>query len=214
MTQTLRFREEGNGSMPFEKDQEQTAQDLPEQEFPAEEPADGAVPQEDSSSQESSRESKKEKKRKKEKEPTEEEKLAAQLADLNDKLMRTLAEYDNFRKRSQKEKDAIYPDAVANTVLAFLPVLDNFERALAAECKDADFKKGVELIMNAFKDCLTKLKVEEIAALGEEFDPNLHNAVMHIEDDATADNVIVDVFQKGYKLGDKVIRHAMVKVAN
>ena len=184
--------------------------DLPEEELPNAEAGEKAASREEPDS----KDSKKEKKRKKEKEPTEEEKLAAQLADLNDKLMRTLAEYDNFRKRSQKEKDAIYPEAVANTVLAFLPVLDNFERAVAAECKDADFKKGIELIMTAFKDCLTKLKVEEIASLGEEFDPNLHNAVMHIEDDTTADNVIVEVFQKGYKLGDKVIRHAMVKVAN
>ena len=142
------------------------------------------------------------------------EDLSAQLAQAKDTLMRTAAEYDNFRKRSQKEKDAIYPEAVANTVLAFLPVLDNFERAVAAECKDADFKKGIELIMTAFKDCLTKLKVEEIASLGEEFDPNLHNAVMHIEDDTTADNVIVEVFQKGYLLGERVIRYAMVKVAN
>ncbi len=200
----------------FDKDKEertaseQAAQDLPEEELPNAEAGEKAASREEPDS----KDSKKEKKRKKEKEPTEEEKLAAQLADLNDKLMRTLAEYDNFRKRSQKEKDAIYPEAVANTVLAFLPVLDNFERAVAAECKDADFKKGIELIMTAFKDCLTKLKVEEIASLGEEFDPNLHNAVMHIEDDTTADNVIVEVFQKGYKLGDKVIRHAMVKVAN
>ena len=186
----------------------QSAQDLPEEKLPTGET------EEESSSEENAKDSKKEKKRKKEKEPTQEEKLAAQLADLNDKLMRTLAEYDNFRKRSQKEKDALYPEAVANTVLTFLPVLDNFERALASECKDQDFKKGIELIMNAFKDCLTKLKVEEIASLGEEFDPNLHNAVMHIEDDTTADNVIVEVFQKGYKMGDKVIRHAMVKVAN
>ena len=200
----------------FDKDKEertaseQAAQDLPEEELPNAEAGEKAASREEPDS----KDSKKEKKRKKEKEPTEEEKLAAQLADLNDKLMRTLAEYDNFRKRSQKEKDAIYPEAVANTVLAFLPVLDTFERAVAAECKDADFKKGIELIMTAFKDCLTKLKVEEIASLGEEFDPNLHNAVMHIEDDTTADNVIVEVFQKGYKLGDKVIRHAMVKVAN
>lgn len=133
---------------------------------------------------------------------------------LKDKLLRTLAEYDNFRKRSQKEKEAVYPDAVANTVLSFLPVLDNFERAIAAPCSDEEFKKGLELIQKAFFDTLGKLGVEEIPALGEPFDPNFHSAVMHVEDEAFSENTVCDVFQKGYKMGDRVVRHAMVKVAN
>lgn len=140
--------------------------------------------------------------------------LEEENAQLKDKLLRTLAEYDNFRKRSQKEKEAVYPDAVANTVLSFLPVLDNFERAIAAPCSDEEFKKGLELIQKAFFDTLGKLGVEEIPALGEPFDPNFHSAVMHVEDEAFSENTVCDVFQKGYKMGDRVVRHAMVKVAN
>ena len=144
-----------------------------------------------------------------EKNPLEEEN-----AQLKYKLLRTLAEYDNFRKRSQKEKEAIYPDAVANTIQNFLPVLDNFERAMAFECTDGEFRKGMDLIQKAFHDALAKLGVEEIPAMGEVFDPNLHSAVMHVEDENFAENTICEVFQKGYKMGDRVIRFAMVKVAN
>lgn len=140
--------------------------------------------------------------------------LKTQLEEMSDKLMRTLAEYDNYRKRSQKERLEIYPEAVAQTVTKFLPILDNFDRAMESECADAEFKKGVEMILTSFKECLKALNVEEIEAEGKEFDPNLHNAVMHIESETLGENTIAAVFQKGYKIGDKVLRHAMVQVAN
>lgn len=142
------------------------------------------------------------------------EALKEQLAELNDKMMRTLAEYDNYRKRSQRERMEIYPDAVAATVTKFLPVLDNFERAMQSECTDAEFKKGVEMIFASFRECLESLNVVEIEAKGLPFDPNFHNAVMHIESDELGENIVADVFQKGYRLGDRVLRHAMVQVAN
>lgn len=140
--------------------------------------------------------------------------LRRQLDEANDKLMRTLAEYDNYRKRSQRERAEVYPDAVAATVQKLLPVLDNFERALGAECSDADFKKGVEMIFNSLSETLKAMGVEEIEAQGKEFDPNLHNAVMHIEDEAFGENVVAQVMQKGYRIGERVLRHAMVQVAN
>lgn len=140
--------------------------------------------------------------------------LQKELDEVKDKLLRTLAEYDNFRKRSQKEKEAIYPDAVCKTVEKFLPVIDTFERALATETSDAEFKKGVEMIYTMMQTTLTSLGVEEIKAEGEVFNPDLHNAVMHTEDDSVGENVITAVLQKGYKLGDKVVRYAMVSVAN
>lgn len=148
------------------------------------------------------------------KEPSELDKLKEENAALSDKYLRTLAEYDNFRKRSQKERDAIYPEAVASAVEKILPVMDNIDRALAADCSDAEFKKGIELIKQSFDDALSKLGICEIKAMGEQFDPNFHNAVMHVEDDEVGENTIVEVFQKGYVLGDRVIRFAMVKVAN
>lgn len=140
--------------------------------------------------------------------------LNEKVCNLNDKLLRTMAEYDNFRKRSQREKESIYPQATANAVSQFLPVIDNVERALAMECADVEFKKGVEMILHSFMETLTKLGVEAYGAPNDAFDPDLHNAVMHIDDDALEANVLVEVFQKGYKLGDRIIRHAMVKVAN
>ena len=142
------------------------------------------------------------------------EKLQKQVSELNDKYMRLVAEYDNFRKRSQKEKDAIYPDAVAATVEKFLPLSDNFERAMTFECKDEEFKKGMVMIENSLSDIFKSLNVESIGEKGEQFDPNVHNAVMHIDDETLSENEITDVFQKGYKIGDKIIRCAMVKVAN
>ena len=142
------------------------------------------------------------------------EKLQKQISELNDKYMRLIAEYDNYRKRSQKEKDAIYPDAVAATVEKFLPLSDNFERAMSFECKDEEFKKGMVMIENSLSDIFKGLNVESIGEAGEQFDPNMHNAVMHIDDESLGENVITDVFQKGYKIGDKIIRFAMVKVAN
>ena len=139
---------------------------------------------------------------------------SAELAAAEDKYLRLAAEYDNFRKRTIREKESAWADSKAQTVGAFLPVYDNLERALKQETADEAYKKGVEMTMNGLKDVLTKLGVEVIPALGETFDPNVHNAVMHVEDDSVEDNTVVEVFQQGFKLGDKVIRFAMVKVAN
>lgn len=153
-------------------------------------------------------------KEQKEQEPTAEEKLQKQIDKLNDKLLRTLAEYDNYRKRSIKEKDAIYPQAKADTVEKFLPIIDNFERAMQTECSDEAFKKGIEMIFQSFIKTMTDLSVEEIGKEGETFNPDLHNAVMHVEDENYGENVVAQVLQKGYKIGDRVVRYAMVKVAN
>ncbi|MCH5348397.1 MAG: nucleotide exchange factor GrpE [Oscillospiraceae bacterium] len=131
-----------------------------------------------------------------------------------DKYLRLLAEYDNFRKRSIKEKLDASDNATAKAALEVISVIDNFERAVAAECSDENYKKGVEMIYNQFIQVINKLGVEEIDALGKEFDPNLHNAVTQIEDESLGENVVAQVYQKGYKLGDKVIRCAMVVVAN
>ena len=147
-------------------------------------------------------------------EKTELEKLQDELAALNDKYLRLIAEYDNFRKRSQRERDAIYPDATAAAAAVFLPVADNFERALAAECADAEYKKGTELVFQSLKDSFAKLNIEVFGEAGDKFDPNCHNAVMHIDDENIEVETVVEVFQKGYRLGDRIIRHAMVKVAN
>jgi len=151
---------------------------------------------------------------------TEQEEKIAQLekeiAQLKDQLLRSLAEFDNFRKRSQKEKDSIYPDATAKAVSAFLPVRDNFERAFLMESQgDAqDFIKGMHMVLTQFDAGLASLGVTEMGNVGDVFDPSLHNAVMHVEDDTLGENTICEVFQKGYMLKDKVIRYAMVKVAN
>ncbi|MBE6900760.1 MAG: nucleotide exchange factor GrpE [Ruminococcaceae bacterium] len=134
--------------------------------------------------------------------------------ELYDKYLRTLAEYDNFRKRSQREKDAIYGDATVDAVKKLLPVLDNFERALNYECKDEEFKKGIALIQNTLVEVFENLGVKEIPAMDAQFDPNLHEAVMHIDNPAYEENIVTDVYRKGYMLGDKVIRHTMVVVAN
>ena len=147
-------------------------------------------------------------------EKTELEKLQDDYAALNDKYLRLMAEYDNFRKRSQREREAIYPDATASAVSGFLAVADNFERALAAECVDAEYKKGTELTFQSLMDAFGKLKIEKFGEAGEPFDPSRHNAVMHIEDESFDTQTVVEVFQRGYKLGDRIIRHAMVKVAN
>lgn len=136
------------------------------------------------------------------------------LAAAEDKYLRLAAEYDNFRKRSAKEKESAWTDSKASTAAAFLPVYDNLERALKAPCTDEAFLKGVEMTMNQLKDVLTKLGIEEIPALGEKFDPNCHNAVMHVDDDNVEENTIVEVFQTGFRAGDKIVRFSMVKVAN
>ncbi len=147
----------------------------------------------------------------------EEEKIAEledEIEKFNDRYLRLCAEYDNFRKRTQKEKDNLYGEIKADTLLKFLPVYDNLERALKQGTEDEAYRKGVEMIMTQFCSTMEKLGVEEVPALGEKFDPSLHNAVMHVEDEEKGENEIVEVFQKGFKLGDKVIRFAMVKVAN
>ena len=133
------------------------------------------------------------------------------LAESQDRYLRLVAEYDNFRKRSAKEKEGIYADAYADCIGAILPVIDNLERALQYAEGDK-VVEGVRMTMNQFADTLQKLGVEVIETTS--FDPTYHNAVMHVEDEAYGEGEIVDVFQKGYKKGDKVIRYAMVKVAN
>ena len=139
----------------------------------------------------------------------------AKYEELNDRYLRMAAEYDNFRKRSQREREQAYTDAVSRAVTALLPTYDNLERALKAETADAEYKKGVELTMTQLTDSLKGLNVTVIeASAGTTFDPNFHNAVMHVEDEALGESVIAEVFQQGFQIGDKVIRHAMVKVAN
>ena len=143
------------------------------------------------------------------------ENLQAEYDALNDKYMRILAEYDNFRKRSQKDIESRVSYTKTDLLSKILPVIDNFERA--ALNADADFdgyKKGIEMTVNQFLEILGSMGVESFGAVGETFDPNFHNGVMHVEDDSFDENVIVDVFMKGYKIGDKVIRPATVKVAN
>ena len=147
-------------------------------------------------------------------EPTREEQLEAELNAKHDRFLRLAAEYDNFRKRTQKEREALYTDVKANTVASLLPVYDNLERALAAECTDEAFYKGVEMTMNQLKSIFESIGVSEIPAVGEKFDPNFHNAVMQVESEDAESGTIVAEFQKGFKLGDKIIRFSMVQVAN
>jgi len=128
--------------------------------------------------------------------------------------LRLAAEYDNFRKRTAKEKEASYSHGKADAVEKLLPVYDNLERALNQPTEDAAFKKGVEMTMNELVKILTGLGVEIFGNVGDAFDPNIHNAVMHTEDDSLAENTVAQVFQKGFKLGEKIVRFAMVQVAN
>ena len=140
--------------------------------------------------------------------------LAKLVADVNDKYLRLAAEYDNYRKRTAKEKESIYGDAKADTIKPLLAVYDNLERGIAQYDEADVHRQGLELILRQFSEALTKLGVTEIEAKGQPFDPEKHNAVMHIEDEAAGENTVVEVFQKGFMLGDKVLRFAMVKVAN
>ena len=142
------------------------------------------------------------------------EKAMAALKEKEDQFLRLAAEYDNYRRRSQKEKESAWADSKAETAAAFLPVYDNLERALKQETADEAYKKGVEMTMTQLKEVLSKLGIQEIPALGEAFDPNLHNAVMHVEDENAGENTIVEVFQAGFRTEEKVIRFSMVKVAN
>ena len=167
------------------------------EEAPQTEPAEPAAPEEEAAPEESA-----------------EDKLKEAVREQEDKYLRLLAEYDNYRKRSQKEKENAWTTAKAETVKEFLPVFDNLERALKQETADEAYAKGVEMIMTQFRTTLEKLGVTEIPAQGQTFDPNLHNAVMHTDDESLGENTIAEVFQTGFQIGDKVIRHAMVKVAN
>ena len=142
------------------------------------------------------------------------EELNKKLLEANDKYLRTVAEYDNFRKRSQKEKEAIFSDSKTDIISKFLPVIDNFERASAADTDLEGYKKGIEMTVNQLLEVFTAFGVESYGAKGDEFDPNIHNGVMHIDDESLGENVISEVYMKGYKMGDKVIRHATVIVAN
>ena len=139
--------------------------------------------------------------------------LELKYADSCDKYLRVLAEYDNFRKRTLKERDTIYSEAYADAVTNLLPVIDNIERITSLECEKS-FLEGLNLIVSGIHQTLEKMGVHEIDALGKPFDPELHNAVMHGEDSELGENIVAEVFQKGYKKGDKVIRYAMVKVVN
>ncbi len=136
-----------------------------------------------------------------------------ELAEQNDKYMRMMAEYDNFRKRSAKEKEGTYADAYADALTSILPIIDNLERAVGVSEAEAVLK-GLELTLKGAGEALTKMGVEAFGAEGEQFDPNIHNAVMMVDDENHKEGEIVSVFQKGYKKGDKIIRYAMVTVAN
>ena len=141
------------------------------------------------------------------------EKLKAEIAEKDDRHLRMAAEYDNFRRRSREEKSAVYDVALSETVSEFLSVVDNLERATLYD--DASkVKEGLVMISKSVEEMFSKLGVEAVGAVGEKFDPNLHNAVMHVDDDSFGENEIVEVFQKGYKKGGKIIRFAMVKTAN
>lgn len=132
-----------------------------------------------------------------------------------DQYLRLAAEYDNFRKRSQREREAAFNDSKAAVLTEILPVIDNFERASQNKAASyEDFQKGIDMTFQQLMEIFTKLGAEPFGEAGEPFDPNIHNAVMHVEDEALDENVVTDVFSKGYKLGDRVLRHAMVKVAN
>ena len=164
-------------------------------------------------------EKKEEKKRfgrkdKKAEEKEKEEKHAQELAERDDKYLRLAAEYDNFRRRSQKEKDNRYNDGKTDTLIKFLPVYDNLVRALNTPTEDEAYRKGVEMIMTQFEQTMEKLGIEKIESLGKTFDPAVHNAVMHVDDEEKGENEVVEVFQEGFKIGEKIVRFAMVKVAN
>ncbi len=142
------------------------------------------------------------------------EKAEAEAAEANDKYLRLAAEYDNYRRRTQKEREALYTDAFADAVTALLPIIDNLDRAVAFATDDSELAKGILMLKKQTDEVLAKLKVEEIASDGEQFDPALHNAIMHEEDENSPENTVSATLQKGYRIGDKVIRYALVKVVN
>ena len=183
---------------------EAVSEQVSEKELPVEEPKENAENPQEAKAEEA----------KKEEKPSELDTVKEQLAKEHDGYLRLAAEYDNFRKRSQKEKDDLYTLIKAETVGKFLPVYDNLERALAQETADEAYKKGVEMTMNQLVKVMEGLGVTSFGEIGEAFDPARHNAVMHVEEEGLGDNVIAEVFQKGFLVGEKVIRFAMVKVAN
>ena len=183
---------------------EAVSEQVSEKELPAEEPKQNAGNPQEAKAEEA----------KKEEKPSELDTVKEQLAKEHDGYLRLAAEYDNFRKRSQKEKDDLYTVIKAETVGKFLPVYDNLERALAQETADEAYKKGVEMTMNQLVKVMEGLGVTSLGEIGEAFDPARHNAVMHVEEEGLGENVIAEVFQKGFLVGEKVIRFAMVKVAN
>ena len=154
------------------------------------------------------------KEKKKSKKDAELEALKNELNAKNDQLMRTAAEFDNFKKRTEREKASVAEFAKAGLIKQLLPILDNIDRAAASDKESTDYIKGIEMIVKQFEAIVSNLNIEEIAKEGDTFDPNFHEAVMHIEDESFGENVIAQVLQKGYKIGDTVIRAAMVKVAN
>lgn len=188
--------------------------------LPQEEVQEPATPQQDPPPAEEPKKGKKDAKKKEKtytltREQMEAAELAVrQLEAARDQYTRLAAEYDNYRKRTTKEKEGIYQDAKADTLKEFLAVYDNLERAQAAGGDDSPHKKGLEMIFQQVKEILKKLDVTEIEAKGAAFDPEKHNAVMHIEDETLGENVVADVFQTGFMLGDKVLRFATVRVAN
>ena len=183
---------------------EAVSEQVSEKELPVEEPKQNAGNPQEAKAEEA----------KKEEKPSELDTVKEQLAKEHDGYLRLAAEYDNFRKRSQKEKDDLYTVIKSETVGKFLPVYDNLERALAQETADEAYKKGVEMTMNQLVKVMEGLGVTSFGEIGEAFDPARHNAVMHVEEEGLGDNVIAEVFQKGFLVGEKVIRFAMVKVAN
>lgn len=191
-----------------EKDKKEKKQ--PRQEAPAEETAaENAAPVEEAAEEETFTVTKSQMEQMEQM-----EQLAKVLAEANDKYLRLAAEYDNYRKRTAREKEHVYSDARADTVKPFLAVLDNLERGVQQFEEGDPHRQGMELICKQFMEVLGQMGVTEIPALGEAFDPEKHNAVMHAEDESVGENTIVEVFQKGFMIGDKVLRFAMVKVAN
>ena len=190
------------------KSKKKETQEVPAQEMPAEEVLEERTEPEEALPEEPQTGGPGE-----EPEGTEETPVVEQMVS-KDQFLRLAAEYDNYRKRTAKEKESLWTDAKADTVQAFLPVYDNLERALKQDTADEAFKKGVEMTMNQLKEVFARLGVTEIEAQGQPFDPKLHNAVMHIEDENLGENTVAQVFQAGFMLGEKVIRFAMVQVAN
>lgn len=199
-------------------DEKITAEETVAEEAVAEEAAE-ATEEADAGEEKTSRSEKKKLKKAEEqinKLNAEIEALGAQVSEANDKYMRLYAEYDNFRRRTQKEKEGIYSDAYVDALTQILPILDNLERAAQYSTEDSEhpLAKGLELTLKSFAETMEKMGVSEIPALGEQFDPNVHNAVMHIDDESFGENEVIEVFMKGYAKGDKVLRFSMVKVAN